>query len=143
MIDYKIEDSGKRQEWTTGSKRDTQEGKPRFDLISVYGLHRLADHLAKGAEKYGERNWERGQPVSRFYASAFRHLIAWAEGEETEDHLAAVLFNVMAIIHMNEVYPSNSEINDFFSEIAEAINHGNLKGFDDEMTLVKILENGE
>ena len=116
MDNYKIEDSGERQEWSTGSRRDTQEGKPRFDLISVHGLRRLADHLAKGAEKYGERNWEKGQPISRFYASAFRHLIAWAEGEETEDHLAAVLFNIMAIIHMNEIYPGNSEINDFFEE---------------------------
>jgi hypothetical protein len=54
--------------------------------------------MARGAEKYGERNWEQGIPVSRFYASALRHLMQWREGDSQEDHLAAVLFNVGGIM---------------------------------------------
>lgn len=95
-------DSGQRQEFQTGSLRDTNEGKPRYDLISIHGLKRLADLMARGAKKYGERNWEKGQPVSRFYESLFRHLIAYREGDRSEDHLAAITFNTFGIIHMEE-----------------------------------------
>lgn len=99
---FTINRTSEQKYFVTGSKRGVNDGKPRYDLISVYGLKRLAEHLAKGAEVYGERNWELGQPVSRFYESALRHLFQWREGENTEDHLAAVLFNVMGIIHMQE-----------------------------------------
>ena len=102
MPDFTLEDSGARENFETGSLRDTDEGKPRYDLISTVGLTRVAQLMAKGAEKYGERNWELGQPTSRFYASMFRHMMAWANGERTEDHLAAVVFNAMGIMHMEE-----------------------------------------
>lgn len=98
-MSYELKDSGVREEFTTGSRRDTQEGKPRFDLIPVEALKAYAVLLAKGAGKYGERNWEKGQPLSRLMASAMRHLFAATSGQNDEDHLAAVLFNVGAIIH--------------------------------------------
>ena len=74
MNDFVVKDSGEREDFGTGSVRDTDSGKPRYDLVSVPALTRLAHHLRKGAEKYSERNWELGQPASRFYASALRHL---------------------------------------------------------------------
>lgn len=95
---FVTKDSGERQEWETGSRRDTQAGKPRYDLIPALPLRRLADLYARGAEKYGEFNWQKGQPVSRYYASLFRHMQQWAEGDATEDHLAAVAWNAFAII---------------------------------------------
>lgn len=97
---YTVKSTGEQQEFCTGSRRGVSTGKPRYDLISIHGLKRLAEHLSKGAAIYGERNWELGQPVSRFYESALRHLFQWREGENTEDHLAAVLFNIMGIIHI-------------------------------------------
>lgn len=98
-----VKDSGQRQSFDTGAVRDTQEGKPRYDLIPATALHRLAIHYANGAKKYGDRNWEKGIPASRCIASALRHLYAWIRGQTDEDHLAAVLFNIMAIIHFEEV----------------------------------------
>ncbi len=80
-------------------RRDTQAGKPRFDLIDRAFLARWADHLAKGAEKYGEDNWrlaEGEDEWKRFRASAFRHLISWLDEERDEDHAAAVAFNLAA-----------------------------------------------
>lgn len=100
--DFVVKDSGQRINFDTGSVRDTNEGKPRYDLIGRHFLRRLADHLTKGAKKYGERNWEKGQPVSRSYESALRHLIQWRDGDTAEDHLAAVAFNVGSIIHVQE-----------------------------------------
>jgi len=94
-----IEDSGERQEFATGSVRDTATGKGRFDLISPTALRRLARHYENGACKYGARNWEKGQPLSRFIDSAIRHLYNFLEGGRDEDHLAAAAWNALAAIH--------------------------------------------
>ena len=95
----KVVDSGARQEFVTGSVRDTRDGKGRFDLLPPYPLHRLAVHYANGAVKYGDRNWEKGQPLSRYVDSAMRHLVKQLAGARDEDHMAAVAWNVLAYIH--------------------------------------------
>lgn len=100
---FKTKDSGKREDFPSGAKRDTQENKPRYDLISPFALTRLAHLMSRGAEKYGEHNWSKGMPISRFYSSGLRHLMQFALGDKSEDHLAAVLFNIMAIIHFEEI----------------------------------------
>lgn len=105
-------DSGERQEFETGMVRDTQTGKPRYDLIPVGPLRRLADLYARGAEKYDDNNWQKGQPYSRAYASLFRHLIAWREGERTEDHLAAVAWNAFTLMWYEQNKP---ELDDLFN----------------------------
>jgi len=110
---FVTKDSGKRQEFASGMVRDTQEGKPRFDLIPTEGLRRLADLYARGAEKYDDDNWKKGQPFSRAYASLFRHLIQWREGDRSEDHIAAVAWNAMALMYYEEKKP---ELNDLFEE---------------------------
>lgn len=106
-------DSGNRQEFETGMVRDTQDGKPRFDLVPVESLRRLADLYARGAEKYSDNNWKKGQPYSRAYASLFRHMIAWREGDRSEDHMAAVAWNAFAIMYYEEKKP---ELDDLFKE---------------------------
>lgn len=99
-MNYRTLDSGKRREFETGARRDADAGKPRYELLPQSALKRWALLMGRGAEKYGDRDWERGMPVSIFYASAFRHLQQWAEGDLVEDHLAGVLFNVAAIMEM-------------------------------------------
>lgn len=95
-------DSGERQSFDSGAVRDTEKGKPRFDLIPPDALTRVAMLYARGADKYGDRNWEKGMPVSRFYSSALRHLFQYGQGDIDEDHLSAVIFNCLAIIHFQE-----------------------------------------
>src|SRR5690606_18447714 len=87
--------------------RDTEEGKPRFDLMVPVGvpyreqmLTRFAALLARGAEKYGDRNWEKGngqEELNRARSSAFRHFMQWFCGETDEDHASAVFFNVIQV----------------------------------------------
>lgn len=101
-VGYITKDSGEREEFSSGAKRDTQEGKPRYDLIPVAPLKRLAELYARGLEKYGENNWTKGMPVSRYVASAMRHLEQARSGDKTEDHWAAVIWNVMAVMHFEE-----------------------------------------
>lgn len=100
---YTTKDSGKREEFATGSKRDTREGKGRFDLISPFMLMRLAGVYERGAAKYGDRNWEKGQPLSRYLDSAMRHLTKVIAGWEDEDHAGQALWNLAAFIHTQEM----------------------------------------
>lgn len=99
MAKFVTKDSGKREEFPGGSRRDDASGKPRYDLIPPAPLKRLAELYMRGAEKYGESNWEKGQPVSRFLSSAMRHLEQARAGETDEDHWAAVVWNVLCIMH--------------------------------------------
>ena len=98
-----VKDSGVRQTFDTGSVRDIQEGKGRFDLITPIGLKRLAQHYENGAKKYGPRNWEKGQPLSRYCDSALRHMNCLLEVMKDEDHAAAVCWNIMEYIHTEEM----------------------------------------
>jgi DNA-directed RNA polymerase subunit RPC12/RpoP len=91
-----VKDSGKREDFSTGSRRDTREGKGRYDLIAQIALKRLAQHYENGAKKYGDRNWEKGQPVMRYLDSANRHLSNILQGDKTEDHESAVSWNMFA-----------------------------------------------
>ncbi len=96
---FVTKDSGDRVEFDSGMKRDTQVGKPRYDLCDKGMYKRWAELMGRGADKYGENNWRKANSKSeleRFKASAERHLISWLNGEEDEDHGAAVIFNIAA-----------------------------------------------
>lgn len=58
--------------------------------------------MARGARKYGERNWEKGLPSSWYLASLMRHLEQFRAGDRIEDHLAAIRFNVDGLMHNEE-----------------------------------------
>lgn len=90
-----IKDSGKREEFQTGSVRDTREGKGRFDLVPFAEIVDLALVYERGAVKYGDRNWEKGQPVSRFIDSAIRHLLKARLGYDDEPHWDMAVFNIL------------------------------------------------
>lgn len=94
---FVTKDSGAREQFQSGMQRDTQEAKPRYDLIWRPGLKRLAYLYYRGSLKYNERNWQKANSQSeldRFVASANRHFEQWFEGDRTEDHMAAVIFNL-------------------------------------------------
>lgn len=98
-----MKDSGQQRTFNTGAVRDSGTNKERPDLVSPFALMRVGRWLAKGAAKYGTRNWELGMPYSELFASLMRHLLKWACGWRDEDHLAAVIFNAQAIIHFEEM----------------------------------------
>lgn len=61
-------------------------------------LQDLAIHFQKGAEKYGERNCEKGIPLWSFRDSGLRHLGQWIMGNIDENHFIAAIWNfVMAL----------------------------------------------
>jgi len=105
-----LQDGGKRQVFITGAVREPATGKGRYDLISVYALHRIAIHYEKGASKYDDRNWEKGIPASRCISSALRHTLQYLAGCNDEDHLAAACWNLMAIMHFEKTMPDMNDI---------------------------------
>lgn len=95
-IDYEIKDSGERTEFPAGAIRDIQTGKGRFDLIPWRTIWALARHYEAGCEKYGDRNWEKGIPISRYFDSGVRHLAKFIMGvEDGENHLIAAIWNLV------------------------------------------------
>lgn len=107
MTDFETKDSGKRAEYDSGMQRDTQDGKPRFALMwtelqpyEQQMVTRYAALLGRGAKKYEDRNWEKGdskEELERAKDSLLRHAAQLVAGETDEDHAAAVWFNTQAI----------------------------------------------
>lgn len=98
-----LQDSGQRREFSTGAVRDIEVGKGRFDLISPFALQRIARHYEAGALKYSDRNWEKGIPYHSLVDSALRHLMKFIMRWKDEDHLAAAAWNIIAILHFEEI----------------------------------------
>lgn len=106
---YETKDSGEREEYESGMRRDIQAGKPDFFLLfpedMPYGeqpITRLAALMERGAVKYGRRNWQlacSAEELERFKSSAYRHFVQWLTSETDEDHMAAVMFNLIAAEH--------------------------------------------
>jgi len=118
-----IKDSGKHQEFSTGSKRDTREGKGRYDLVPSYPLHRLAVHYEGGAKKYNPWNWILGQPLSRYIDSAMRHLNNIKDGLTDEDHESAVVWNIFSYIETKRLIEEGQlpkELDDMVFSVEDA-----------------------
>lgn len=155
---FQVKDSGAREHFTSGMQRDTQEGKPRWDLAmdgpllrelfsgdqvvqaffewyanpTIYYAERVirlmasaegglstfltgfSVLMAEGAKKYNERNWMQasGEPErKRFIASACRHFFQWRFGDRSENHAAAVLFNMNGthyVLHQQQMTGAES-----------------------------------
>jgi hypothetical protein len=96
---FQVKDSGAREEYASGMRRDTQDGKPDYTLLDLDIIERWADHMTKGAVKYGRDNWrlaDSTEELERFKSSAFRHFVQWIRGDRDEDHGVAVFFNISA-----------------------------------------------
>lgn len=95
-------DSGARhsemREFASGAVKSSAEGKLQFSLIPTRALCRVALRYTEGADQYGDWNWYRGIPFTVLYDSALRHLLLWRLGRQDEDHLAAAVFNILALM---------------------------------------------
>ncbi len=73
-------------------------------------LLELSVHYKNGAEKYSERNWEKGIPVHSFIDSAIRHYIKYMDDWDDENHKAAFVWNIMGALFTLRVYPELNDI---------------------------------
>jgi hypothetical protein len=99
---FETKDNGMRRTAPTGAMREQSNGKGRFDLISPKAMRRLAQLYERGAAKYAESNMRLGQPLKWYLDSCERHLNSFKDGDRSEDHLAAVMWNAAEAIHLME-----------------------------------------
>jgi hypothetical protein len=92
-----LPDTGSRTNYSTGAVRDASEGKGHFHSIPPGALRRIAKRFEDGAKKYSKNNWMKGIALSHYQDSLIRHTLAWAEGEQSEDHVGAILWNAAAM----------------------------------------------
>lgn len=65
----------------------------------------MAATYKEGAEKYGEHNWLKGQPITEMLNHAIKHCYAYLGGNRDEDHLAHAAWNLLGAIHSEEMWP--------------------------------------
>ncbi len=108
---FVVKDSGNRQQFASGSLRDTTEGKIDYSrALDGPMFERLAIHLTKAESKYpdvrpGFQNWmliSTEEELVRYRKSAVRHFIQWLRGDTDEDHAAAVFFNINGVEYIKE-----------------------------------------
>jgi len=104
--------SKKRIDDATLSKKEIQDadscvkfdrGKLRFDLLPPDALKAVVAIFTYGANKYADRNWEKGTNYGRLFGAAQRHLWNWWDGEENDPesglhHLAHAITDILFLL---------------------------------------------
>jgi hypothetical protein len=80
---------------------------PRFDMIPLCVLERLAARFELGAKKYSAHGWKQGGPLFERQCALHlvEHLWSYLEGKPDNDqgsHLDAVLWNAAALVWFDE-----------------------------------------
>lgn len=100
-------DSGAREIAENGFMREPDAGKPDLsylftlqglDLVPPELIARIARHYYNGGLKYSPDNWKKGtdeRSLARNLRSLARHLFQWFRQEQDEDHLAAIVWNLI------------------------------------------------
>lgn len=95
--------AGRRQVVDPDTGGAKEQKLARFDLIPAEPLWHVARQYGIGAQKYADRNWEKGYAWSLSFAAMQRHAWAFWAGEDLDPetgapHLAAVVFHAFALL---------------------------------------------
>ena len=112
------EENPERQRQTTGGVKDNKS-KSRVDLIPSKPLIGVGMVLGYGARKYKPNNWRLGLAWSDTIASAMRHLLAFADGEDVdpENDLPHIDEALCQVIFQSEYYHTHTGIDDRWSSL--------------------------
>lgn len=85
-------------------------GKLQWTIVDFDSLASLVQALEYGAKKYAPDNWKKGMPVNEILDCAFRHLIAFKQGETFDSesgvsHIGHAMANLMFIQYMLDNKP--------------------------------------
>ena len=111
-------------EWMENNK-DTQvalghkglrynKNKLRFDLVHPWAHEQMVKVLTNGANKYEDRNWERGMSWTSVIASLKRHLHAMEHGEDYDSesgelHASHLACNAHFLTAFYKIYPQGDD----------------------------------
>jgi hypothetical protein len=91
--------NGEMRTYDSGGFREADAEKPSYYGIPPIAMLRLAWRCRYGFTKYGyERGWEKWLPATNLIGSAQRHLNEYLMGDDSEDHLAALMWNIAALM---------------------------------------------
>lgn len=93
--------------YKTGAIRDNREGKlDLIETVSWTALNRYSKYMTEKKAKYGSGNFKKGIPIESYEQSLLRHIDKYlrnkyenGDDELNEDHLSAIVFNTMGIMH--------------------------------------------
>lgn len=103
-----------REKFAGGLERSADCVDLAYHLISPHALNALARRHAIGLKKYGDGNAsevanltdpEKGIPGRSLIDHAMYHLNQWRAGDESDDHLGGVLWNVAMLVHYSKERP--------------------------------------
>jgi hypothetical protein len=76
------------------------------DWEDVYtAMLEVAKQYEDGCKKYGDRNWEKGQPLHVFIDSGVRHYLKFKRGDTDEPHGRAFVWNILGAIWTQQNKP--------------------------------------
>lgn len=106
-LDKDVDPKDNTRVFETGSKRDDDSNKPLVNHLDAYVRLRFGYLLRQGANKYDKGNWRKLQPTETALECLHRHLAKFELNlqngiEQDEDHLSAIIFNVMLIMKNEE-----------------------------------------
>lgn len=100
----------KYKKFKEGATRESSEEKPDFvDAISWTALNRYVKYMTSKKSKFGIGNFKKGLPLERYEGALVRHLDKYlrnkyenGKDELNQDHLSAIVFNTLGIMHEEE-----------------------------------------
>jgi len=113
----------------------SSEIKPRYDLVPIEAIRRIAERLGKGAAFHGEHNYRKGVDDEEFIVErrnhAVEHLLNYVSGTTTKDkrgdidtpmdHLSAALANLAMLAYLEEERIRRSSLTDEDSSSSSAV----------------------
>lgn len=89
-------------------------GKLRYDLVPAIAQREYVKILTVGANKYSERNWEKGMLWSKVIGSMERHIAAFKLGEDRDPetgelHMAHAMCNAAFLVEYYHTYPQGDD----------------------------------
>lgn len=93
----KIE-SGERRQFSTGATRQAAAGKGRPSLFPADAYIEICKHFEVGGISHGDRNWEKGLPISCYIDSLERHIAALKMNKTDERHDRAIAWNAVCLL---------------------------------------------
>ena len=99
------------QAFEGGSFRERTPGRGIYACMPMCGLKRLAQRYEYGKLKYGKADaYKDGLPVQDSIDSMFRHLVSYLEGDNSEDHMAAIAWGALCVMHVEENVPKFQDV---------------------------------
>ena len=95
--EIKIE-SGEKRKFSTGATKQATSGKGRPSLVPGDAILEVSKHFEGGILIHGERNWEKGIPLSVWLDSLERHLQQLKMGMTDEPHARALAWNALVYL---------------------------------------------